>query len=115
MAKRSPRNVPDPEQESPAAPPIPSFASLRAPRRRTAMDLLMPDPPAPAAAPVPARAPAPAPSPRPPEYADLLRLGVHVVRTLAGVPWRMARWSVREPVRHLRRLVEEHDVTRADR
>jgi hypothetical protein len=79
------------------------------------MDLLMPEEPDPEPERPPARGPAPAPAPRPPEYADLLRLGVHVVRTLAGVPWRMARWSVREPVRHLRRLVEEHDVTRADR
>jgi hypothetical protein len=99
MANRSPRNVPDPaEQESPAAPPIPSFASLRGARRRTAMDLLMPDPPAPA----PVRAPAP----RPPDYADLLLLGVHVARALAGMPWRVARWSVREPARRLRRLVQ---------
>ena len=72
------------------------------------MDLLMPDPPAPAPAPERAPAPAPprAPAPRPPDYADLLRLGVHVVRALAGVPLRVARWSVREPLLHLRRLVE---------
>jgi hypothetical protein len=91
------------EEESPAAPMIPSFDSLRAPRRRTAVDLLMPEPP-----PVPpATGPAPAGVSRPPEYADLLRLGVRVVRAVAGVPGRVALWSVREPVRCLRRLLGE--------
>ncbi len=88
------------EEESPAAPEIPSFASLRAPRRRTAVDVLMPDsPPAPSAA-----GPASSAGPRPADYADLLRLGVRVVRTMAGVPGRMARWSIREPVRCVGRL-----------
>jgi hypothetical protein len=87
------------EEESPAAPAIPSFESLRAPRRRTAVDLLVPgapqpdsDPPAPD--PSPAR-PAPAGGPRPAEYADLLRLGGRVVRAVAGVPVRVAGWPVR--------------------
>lgn len=88
------------EGESPAAPAIPSFASLRAPRRRSAVDLLLPE-----AAPAPAvPVPAPAAGHRPPEYADLLRLGVHLVRALAGVPVRMAAWTVREPARCLGRL-----------
>jgi hypothetical protein len=90
------------EEESPTAPSIPSFASLRAPRRRTPVDLLMPeDPPAPAE-PAVDRA-APAPVPRPPDYSDLLRL----VRAAAVVPGRVALWSVQEPVRCLRRLLGE--------
>jgi hypothetical protein len=97
----------DPEEESPAAPAIPSFASLRTPRRRSAVDLLVPgappDAPPPAPAPAPARAAAPAA--RPAEYADLLRLGVCVLRTGVAVPGRVARWSLREPVRLLRRLL----------
>lgn len=86
------------EQESPAAPPMPSFESLRAPKGRTAVDVLMP--PAPSAT----RRP-PAGAPRPPEYADLVRLGVHVARAVADVPRRATLWSIREPIRLLRRLV----------
>ena len=94
------------EEESPTAPSIPSFASLRAPRRRRPVDLLMPeDPPAPAE-PAVDRA-APAPVPRPPDYSDLLRLGVRLVRAAAVVPGRVALWSVQEPVRCLRRLLGE--------
>jgi hypothetical protein len=84
------------EEESPAAPPIPSFESLRAPRRSSAVDLLVPGPPA--AAPRPA-------APRPPDYTDLLRLGVHLTRVLVAVPVRMVCWSVAGPVRGLRRLL----------
>ncbi len=110
---------PDPEQESPAAPAIPSFASMRAPQRRTAMDLLVPGPPpdpsadappgppAPPSAPSPPRAPSPqrAGAPRPAEYGDLLRIGAHLARAVAGVPVRAVRWSLREPVRALRWLL----------
>jgi hypothetical protein len=84
------------DEESPAAPAIPSFASLRAPRSRTAVDVLVPAPP-------PRSAPASAP--RPPEYADLLLLGQRVLRAMASVPGRVALWSVREPVRCLRRVL----------
>ena len=97
MPNRSPRDVPagtprDPEASSEAAPTIPSFDSLRARRRRSPVDVLMPEtPPAPRPETPPApHATRPAP-PRPPDYADLLRLGVHVVRTLAGVPMRCVR------------------------
>jgi hypothetical protein len=91
------------EEESPAAPMIPSFESLRAPRRSTAVDVLVPGlPPEPSAT-----GPAPAGVPRPAEYADLLRLGVRVVRAVAGVTRQAAGWSVREPVRCLRRLLGE--------
>ncbi|WP_448628543.1 DNA-directed RNA polymerase subunit alpha C-terminal domain-containing protein [Geodermatophilus sp. URMC 64] len=92
------RVVPEPgtphpiEDEAPAAPPIPSFASLREPRRRSAVDLLVPGAPPVAAEPSPPSPPSPAP--RPAEYADLLRLAV-----------RLVRWSVREPVRCLGRLL----------
>jgi hypothetical protein len=112
------------EQESPAAPAIPSFASLRAPRRRTAMDLLVPEQPPSVTGPAPeperpssagpasvprrpssAAGRAPAEVPRPAEYADLLRLGVRLVRGMAVLPGRVAVWSVREPMRLLRRLL----------
>jgi hypothetical protein len=89
------------EAESPAAPTIPSFDSLRAPRRRTAVDVLVPGPPPGP----PAPGPPPAAAPRPAEYADLVRFGVHVVRTLAGMPLRVAGWAVREPVHLVRRLL----------
>jgi hypothetical protein len=62
-----------PEAE-PASPTIPSLASLRDPRRRTAVDLLVPAAP---------RSADPSPRPdatRPPEWGDLLLLGVHVAR-----------------------------------
>ncbi|MGY1823169.1 hypothetical protein [Geodermatophilus sp. SYSU D00079] len=96
---------PDPEEESPATPAIPSFESLRGPRRRTAVDLLVPatpppDPAPPAAAPAAAR-PATPGGPRPAEYADLLRFGGRAVRAAAGVPLRVAGW----PVRCVRRLL----------
>jgi Bacterial RNA polymerase, alpha chain C terminal domain len=98
--------VPEPDKESPAAAEIPSFDSLRAVQRHTAVDVLVPGPPPtrPAADPVAAAAPAPAPGPRPAEYGDLLRLGARLARAAAAVPVRLVRWSVREPARCLRRL-----------
>ncbi|WP_448616891.1 DNA-directed RNA polymerase subunit alpha C-terminal domain-containing protein [Modestobacter sp. URMC 112] len=102
------RRVPPPaEQESPAAPAIPSFASLRSPGGRTPVDVLFPDPvPAPAE-PAPAAPPPPdaAAAPRPADYGDLLRIGRHLARAAVGVPGRVARWSVRQPVRCLGRLL----------
>ncbi len=123
-----------PEADSPAAPTIPSFASLRAPRRRTAVDVLMPDSspgswtdPSPGSwkepepvSPGPGSesesepeswyqpldpGPAPVSTPRPAEYGDLLRLGMHAVRALAGLPLRLAGRVVREPATCLRRLL----------
>jgi hypothetical protein len=93
---------PDPpqaEQGAPVAPPVPSFASLRDPRRRSPLDVLAPppaapEPAAPPAAAEPAAPPTAAPAPRPPDYADLLRLAVH-----------LARWTAGLPVRGLRRLL----------
>ncbi len=77
MAIRSP-------EDPPQSPVMPSFASLRDPRRHTAIDVLMTPPPTRPAAPA-SDAPAPAPTvPRPPEWSDLLLLGRHV-----------ARWSLR--------------------
>ena len=99
------------EQESPAAPAIPSFASLRAPQRRTAMDLLVPGLPSespadtPPTPPNPPSPPEPRRAPRPAEYGDLLRIGAHLARAVAGVPVRVVRWSLAEPVRVLRRLL----------
>jgi hypothetical protein len=71
---------------------MPSFASLRNPRSRTAVDALVPPPmPHP---PAPPRAAARAAAPRPATYADLRRLGFSVVRHAVGLPYRLARWSV---------------------
>lgn len=102
-----PALVPDTdEQESPAAPSIPSFASLRAPRGRSAIDLLVPgEDPARSAA-----APAPVVAPRPAEYADLLRFGVRLARAMAGMPLRAAGWAVREPGHCMRRLLGGRSV-----
>jgi hypothetical protein len=95
-------------EESPAAPVIPSFDSLRAPRRRSAVDVLVPGPqPAPSAT-----GPAPAGVSRPAEYADLLRLGVRVIRAVVGVPVRVGLWSVGEPVLCLRRLLGDRAGSR---
>ena len=110
--------VPSAEGESPDAPAIPSFASMRAPQRRSALDLLVPGPPPaepPPAEPPPAEPPPAEPAdappaaapraPRPAEYGDLLRIGAHLARAVAGVPVRAVRWSLREPVRALRWLL----------
>jgi len=78
-----------PQDDGPQAPPVPSFDSLRDPRRRSALDLLMPP-----ATPEPAEPVVAAPTPRPPDYGDLLRLAVH-----------LARWTAGLPVRGLRRLL----------
>jgi hypothetical protein len=93
------RPEPGPDQEEwPAAPVMPSFDSLRGPRRRSAVDLLLPDlPPATEAA-------APA-VPRPAEYADLLLLAVRGIRGVADVAWRVARWMFRGPGSCLHRLL----------
>jgi hypothetical protein len=87
------------DESSPDAPAIPSFASLRSPRRRTAVDALLTGTP-------PARPETALPAgPRPAEYADLWRFGVRTARALAGVPWRVAGWSVRTPVACVGRLL----------
>jgi hypothetical protein len=107
----------DDEGDSPMAPPIPSFASLRAPRRsHPALDVLVPQQaelPYPAAPPSavaveperPAR-PAeqtPAARPRPAEWPDLLRFGLRVAHSALRLPGVL----VREPARRLRRLLGE--------
>ena len=89
------------QEVEPAAPVMPSFDSLRGPRRRSAVDLLVPDLLAGPAA----TGPGAAGTPRPAEYADLLILGRRGVRAMAHVPGRVARWWLREPVRCLRRLL----------
>jgi hypothetical protein len=97
------------EGEPPVAPPIPSFASLRAPRRsHPAMDVLAPPPvPAPPApvrptsAPVrPTATPSPA-GPRPAEWPDLLRFGVRLAQAALRLPGTLTR----EPARRLLRLL----------
>ena len=92
MPIRSPDDVP-----AGLYPVMPSFDSLRAGRRRTATDVLVPERPAPRDDVRQA--------PRPAEYADLLRLGVVVARAVASAPLRLARWSVRLPLGCARRLL----------
>jgi len=106
----------------PAAPPIPSFASMRAPQRRTALDLLMPGSPTepseaaepserfePSEPSEPAEPWEPDPAvpapPRPAEYADLVALGAHVLCAATALPVRLMRWSVRVPAHSLRWLL----------
>jgi hypothetical protein len=95
------------EAESPQAPPIPSFASLRAPRRSNpALDVLVPPPVAEAPLPPvlpPVRELPPPAAPRPAEWSDLLRFGVCV----ASAALRLPGVLVREPARRLRRLLGE--------
>jgi hypothetical protein len=67
-----PPRTPDAEHRDPT---IPSLASLRDPRHRTAVDLLVP------AATAPTNPPR---TSRPPEWGDLWLLGVHVARSLGG-------------------------------
>jgi hypothetical protein len=92
------RSVPEPDdEESPTAPAIPSFESLRSTRRRTTVDLIVPATPPPAD-------PTPT-APQPPDYADLYRLGVWVGTAVITLPVRLALRVVREPVRRLRHLL----------
>ncbi|MGY2074476.1 DNA-directed RNA polymerase subunit alpha C-terminal domain-containing protein [Blastococcus sp. SYSU DS0828] len=89
------------EEDGPVAPAIPSFDSLRAPRRRSAVDLLLTETPAPAPPVAAARVvtddrpspgrPGAGATVRPPDYADLLRLGVHVARAVLATPVRCLR------------------------
>ena len=80
------------DDESPSPPVMPSFASLRDPRRRTAVDLLVPA--APAAAPArPSAATRPAGAPRPAEWSDLWLLGVRLAQTAVTVPGRLVAWQ----------------------
>lgn len=96
------------EDESPAAPPIPSFASLRAPRRsHAALDVLLPpqaqpEQPLPPVPP-PVRESPPVVAPRPAEWPDLLWFSVRV----ASVALRLPGVLVREPARRLLRLLGE--------
>jgi hypothetical protein len=101
MPTRFPKDTPTDDRagHGPEAPVMPSFDSLRAPRRRSPVDMLMPEP-----APLVSE-PAVRAASRPPDYGDLVRLGLHVARVMAGAPARLTLWSVREPVRLLRRLV----------
>jgi hypothetical protein len=91
------------DEESPDAPRIPSFESLRSTRRRTTVDLIVPaTPPPPPPPPPPDVTPT---GPRPPDYADLWRLGMRVGQTLATLPARLALVAVQRPTRSLRRLL----------
>ena len=91
-------DVPEPDdEESPTAPAIPSFESLRSTRRRTTVDLIVPATPPPAA-------PTPT-APRPPDSADLYRRGMRVGTAVVTLPVRLALRVVREPARRLRHLI----------
>ncbi len=84
-----PIQTPHDGSEGPASPEVPSFASLRDPRRRTALDLLMPAAPA---GPAPAASAArPSGAPRPPEWSDLWLLGRHVTRSVLDWQLRLLR------------------------
>ena len=78
----------DPDRDAPgqATPAIPSFGSLRAPRRRSPVDLLLPGEPLEPPAPEP-----PTAAPRPPEWSDLLRLGVRVAGAVVTAPLHLVR------------------------
>jgi hypothetical protein len=66
----------DQEPTGPAASAIPSFASLRGPRRLSPVDVLVPAEKAP---------------PRPPEWSDLWLLGRHVAGRVVGMHVRLLR------------------------
>ena len=66
----------DDDLTGPTAPAIPSFASLRGPRRLSPVDVLVPAVKAP---------------PRPPEWSDLWLLGRHVAGQVVGLHVRLLR------------------------
>jgi hypothetical protein len=66
----------DQDPNVPTSPGIPSFASLRGPRRLSPVDVLVPAEKAP---------------PRPPEWSDLWLLGRHVAGQLVGLHVRLLR------------------------
>ena len=74
------------DTSGPASPPMPSFASLRGPRRSSPVDVLVPGTPEPTTPVV-----APPPAPRPAEWADLLPFGLRIVRAVAAVPAGLVR------------------------
>ncbi|WP_369254873.1 DNA-directed RNA polymerase subunit alpha C-terminal domain-containing protein [Geodermatophilus amargosae] len=109
--------LPDDDDGGPASPAIPSFESLRGPRRRSALDLLVPEqPPAAEEAddaepldiePLDALAEQPPGlrrAPRPAEWSDLAALGVRGVRAAASLHWRVTVWWVQAPARLVERL-----------
>jgi hypothetical protein len=112
----------DGDDGGPDSPAIPSFESLRGPRRRSALDLLVPEQPpearaeeavtdgtaAPDAEPLDDLAPEQPPqfprAPRPAEWSDLAALGVRGVRAVASLHWRVTVWWVQAPARLVERL-----------
>lgn len=99
----SPSSSPDAEEEGPVAPPIPSFASLRAAQHRRPHDVLDHTlfSARPALQPVAA-----APVSRPPNTDDLLRLLVRLARGAATGPMGLWLWPLRKSrtaCRHLAR------------
>nr|WP_239522770.1 DNA-directed RNA polymerase subunit alpha C-terminal domain-containing protein [Geodermatophilus normandii] len=115
----------DGDDGGPASPAIPSFESLRGPRRRSALDLLVPEQPAEVPAEVGTEAPAEEDAardaepldllvpeqpperpraPRPAEWSDLAALGVRGVKAAAALHWRVTVWWVQAPARLVERL-----------
>ncbi|SFT50491.1 RNA polymerase, alpha chain C terminal domain [Geodermatophilus amargosae] len=118
----------DGDDGGPASPAIPSFESLRGPRRRSALDLLVPEqPPEEDAKPaeedtavlaeedtaqdaeplddlVREQPPERSRAPRPAEWSDLAALGVRGVRAAASLHWRVTVWWVQAPARLVERL-----------
>ena len=99
----------------PATGPAPAEAPASAeppeePAQESVPEPVPPLPSAGPAAPPPGRAGTARPggAPRPAEYADLWYLGIRVARAVAGVPLRLARWSVREPLGPLCRVLGGH-------
>ncbi len=87
-----PTDDPGRHPSGPAAPEMPSFDSLRGPRRRSPVDVLVPveqETPQ-VTGPV---------APRPPEWSDLLPVGIHVAGFVMAAPVRLVRWAVLRPVR----------------
>ena len=82
-----PTDDPDRDAPGPATPTIPSFGSLRGPRRRSPLDVLVPGEEvreAPAVEPRPV-------APRPPEWFDLLRRGVRGAGAVVTAPVHLVR------------------------
>jgi RNA polymerase alpha subunit len=119
----------DGDDGGPASPAIPSFESLRGPRRRSALDLLVPEQPPEEDTEAPAEEDTAVPAeedtvqdaeplddlvrdqpperpraPRPAEWSDLAALGVRGVRAAASLHWRVTVWWVQAPARLVERL-----------
>lgn len=91
------------DDDGPTPLPIPSFASLRSPGRRSGVDDVL----------VPGRAPTRRVGPagdravRPAEYRDLVLIALRLARRAAGIPERLLPGPLGAPWRRLRRLLDD--------